>query len=267
MKLRSGQRSNGLVSWATACFVAACLPALAVPRPAISANDSDNMSPRAQVQQGKADLAAGRVDKAIAVLSKAAKKLGTAPGSCDCHYNLGKAYCMKARQQKKAVPTEALSTFRSAKTELRTAIRVGKGNVISVQANDFLMSNLPPEIIAPRTGAGTEEIATKLGLATPQAPGQAAKAKVYEFYATWCDPCSQLKQVIAKVMKDHADELELKSFDVDDSASQEILDQYEVSPIPTIIYLTPDMRVVGYSIGFNDQKNVEKQLAKILKQS
>lgn len=220
-------------------------------------------TPREQVKRGKELLAKGHVDAAIGELSKAAKTLGTRPGSCDCHYNLGKAYCTKAKLQK--VTGESKANFLNAKKELRTAVRVGRGNVISLQANDYLMANLPPSLIAPKTGDGTETIAHSLGLTVDdRGGGPKPKAKVFEFYADWCDPCRQLKLVIAKVMNQYGDRIELKSFNVDDDEAQRVIDEYEVSPIPTIIYLSPDSKVMGYSIGNTEEQNVEKQIEKIL---
>lgn len=216
-------------------------------------------SPQALVKQGKAEIEKKNYDAAISVLSKAAKTLGTAPGSCECHLNLGKAMCYRARKNKNQ------AELLSAKKELRTAIRVGKGNVISKQANDFMMANLPPELLIPKSGVGTELIAAKLGLrSTDRGVGASAKPRIFEFYADWCEPCKLLEPVMAKIKDEHGDQIEVVRINVDDKNNAEMLDQYDVSPIPTVIFLNPDGQVVGYSIGYAGEKTVQKELQKLL---
>src|SRR4051812_40462376 len=91
-------------------------------------------SPQDQVAQGKAELAKGQVNQAIVLFSKAAKTLGIAPGSCECHLCLGKALCQKAKAEKTSNAQASMTDLLASKKELRTAIRVGKGNAISKQA-------------------------------------------------------------------------------------------------------------------------------------
>jgi thiol-disulfide isomerase/thioredoxin len=213
---------------------------------------------------GKAELQKGKIDSAISILSKAAKILGTAPCSCDCHFNLGKALCAKAKQDKS--PDSSKSEFLSAKKELRTAIRVGRGNVISKQANDFLMANLPKELISPKTGEGTEMIAARLGLRSGErgVGGEPPKAKVYEFYAAWCAPCQQLSKDLNKIKQQYGTQVEFQTIDVDDTNNADIVEQFDVSPIPTVIYMNQDGQVVGYSIGYSGEESIQKNLQKIL---
>lgn len=224
-----------------------------------------NAGAQAQVAQGKAELAKGRIDKAIEILSKAAKTLGTAAGSCECHLCLGKALCARAKAEKTASNANSMTDYLAAKKELRTAIRVGKGNSISRQANDFLTTNLPKEILNPRSGDGTEMIAARLGLrGHDRGSGGAAKARVFEFYADWCEPCKKMKPVIAQMKQKYGDQFDVMSVNVDDNNNAEIVDAYDVSPIPTMIFINPDGQVVGYSVGFAGEKNVEKELQKAM---
>ena len=94
-----------------------------------------------------------------------------------------------------------------------------------------------------------------------------SKPKVFEFYADWCEPCKLLKPVMDKAKADYGDQVEFVSYNVDDQKNAQFIDQYEVSPIPTIIFLTSDNQVVSYSIGFAGEKNVQKNLEKILPSS
>jgi thiol-disulfide isomerase/thioredoxin len=218
-------------------------------------------APNAQalVKQGKVELEKQNYDGAIGVLSKAAKELGTAPGSCECHLNLGKAICLKAKK------TKNNAGLLAAKKELRIAIRVGRGNVMSKQANDFMMANLPAELLTPKVGDGTEMIAAKLGLrGADRGVGGVTKPRIFEFYADWCEPCKLLEPVMAKIKTDYGDQIEVARINVDDKNNAEMMDQYDVSPIPTVIYLNPEGQVVGYSIGYAGEKTVQKEVQKLL---
>jgi thioredoxin 1 len=216
-------------------------------------------SPQAQVTQAKAELGKGSLDSAIQLFTKATKSLGTTPGSCDAHFGLGKALCSRAKKTKNNADMIA------AKRELRTAIRVGKGNAISKQANDYMMANIPKEMLSPKFGEGTEFIAAKLGLrSSDRGVGGASKPKVFEFYADWCEPCKMLKPVIAKMREEYGDQVEIASINVDDKNNAEMLEQYDVSPIPTVIFMNPDGQVVGYSIGFAGERTVQKEMQKLV---
>lgn len=222
-------------------------------------------STQVQVAQGKAELAKGKFDKAIEILSKAAKTLGTAPGSCECHLCLGKALCAKAKSEKTAGNSASMTDYLAAKKELRTAIRVGKGNIISKQANEFLTANLPREILHPRSGDGTEMIAARLGLrGHDRGSGGVAKARIFEFYADWCEPCKKMKPAIAQMKQKYGDKFDVMSVNVDDANNAEIVDAYDVSPIPTMIFINQDGQVCGYSVGFAGEQNLEKELQKAM---
>ena len=249
-------------TWKSLTVLAAMSLAAQLPAPAGFAAPTPSI--QAQVIEGKSELAKGRIDNAIQILSKAAKTLGETPGSCDCHFNLGKAYCQKAKAQKTDAD-KAKTSYLSAKKELRTAVRVGKGNIVAKQANEYLLTNLPTELVSPKAGEGTEMIAARLGLrGADRGINGIPKGTVFEFYADWCEPCKQLKPVLAKIKEQYGDQVEVQSINVDDKANAEIVDQYDVSPIPTVIFMNPDGQVTGYSIGYAGEKNVQKELQKIL---
>ncbi|HEY9789635.1 MAG TPA: thioredoxin domain-containing protein [Candidatus Obscuribacterales bacterium] len=229
----------------------------------IAANSCANVD--AQVAQGKLQLKQGKLDNAISTLSKAAQVLGTKPGSCDCHYNLGMALCKKAKVDL-TDKSKSTTEFLSAKKELRTAVRVGQGNAIAKAANQYMMSNVPQVYLSPKNGEGTEMIAARLGLRSSDrgVGGAPARGKVFEFYADWCEPCKELKPVLAKVKQEYGDQVDVQSINVDDKNNAELVDQYDVSPIPTVIFMNPDGQVVGYSVGYAGEKSVEKEIQKIL---
>lgn len=158
---------------------------------------------------------------------------------------------------------EQLSLYKRGVNELRLAIRKGKGSPNAMAANQYLMS-LPKHVVAPRTDSDTPLIAATHGIAGLNRGGDAAKPKVLEFYAAWCQPCKMLKPLIEKAKTEYADKVEFVSYNVDDPKTEKLIEDYEVSPIPTLIFLAADNQVVSYSIGFSGETGIKAGLKKIL---
>lgn len=150
-----------------------------------------------------------------------------------------------------------------AREQLRLAVRLGKGSPEAQRANHALMS-LPHALVKPKTGAETRMIASMLGLGRTRGAGGAARPTVIDFYASWCQPCKQLDGVMGRLLKDsYSDKVKYMRVDVDDPNSQALLDQYEVSPIPTVVFLNSEGEVVSYSVGFSGEHAVRDGLSKI----
>lgn len=152
--------------------------------------------------------------------------------------------------------------FARAKVELRTAIRLGKGSLVSQKANTALLT-LPKSFVKPKTGAETRMIAAMLGLGRTRGL-EGSKPTVIDFSAKWCQPCKQLDGVIGKLKTDYGDKVAFMRVDVDDPNSQALLDQYEVSPIPTVVFLNTEGEVVNYSVGYSGENSVKDGISKIL---
>lgn len=152
--------------------------------------------------------------------------------------------------------------FARAKVELRTAIRLGKGSAVSQKANTALLT-LPKSFVKPKTGAETRMIASMLGLGRTRGL-EGSKPTVIDFSAKWCQPCKQLDGVIGKLKTDYGDKVAFMRVDVDDPNSQALLDQYEVSPIPTVVFLNTEGEVVNYSVGYSGENSVKDGISKIL---
>jgi thioredoxin-like negative regulator of GroEL len=172
--------------------------------------------------------------------------------TCDCYLCLGKAYCLQ-------------KDYVKARNAFRRAIRLGRGNPVARQANQIMMASIPSAYLKPKTGEGTELIASMLGVdGRSRGLGEVSKPKVFEFYADWCEPCKKLKPLMEKARAEFGGQVEFVSYNVDDARNEQFMDQYEVSPIPTVIYLTPDNKVVSYSIGYSGEQSLQKGLQQIL---
>ncbi len=230
---------------------------------ALAANTAAGSSGVTTITAGKALLSTGKYADAITLLKRTADKVGQGPDSCQYRLLLGQAYCKRAASLK-AAGKDASADYLNGRAQLRQAIRAGHGNAVARQANQFMLASLPAEYLKPRLGEGTEMIAAMLGVHGRDRGTGVSRPKVFEFYADWCEPCKMLKPVIEKVKAQYGEQVEFVSYNVDDVKNEQFIDRYEVSPIPTVIFLSPDNQVVGYSIGFSGEKSVEKEIQKIL---
>ena len=61
---------------------------------------------------------------------------------------------------------------------------------------------------------------------------------VIDFNATWCGPCRQFAPIFHKVAEEYAGRARFYSVDTDEHPQLAAL--YEVTGIPTVVYLKPD---------------------------
>jgi thioredoxin 1 len=59
--------------------------------------------------------------------------------------------------------------------------------------------------------------------------------KLWDFWATWCPPCKQLKPTIEALEKEYAGKIEIKSIDVDQN--KDLAQKFKVQAIPTLVFL------------------------------
>jgi thioredoxin 1 len=76
--------------------------------------------------------------------------------------------------------------------------------------------------------------------APPQPKTEAAVAntnlpKLWDFWATWCPPCKQLKPTIEALEKEYEGKIEIKSIDSDQN--KDLAQKFGIQAIPTLVFL------------------------------
>ncbi len=171
--------------------------------------------------------------------------LKSQPGNAQAHYQLGQAYVQ-------------LKKYTLAKDELRKAIRLGHGDTFSVKAN-ALLATMPAHLIAPKQKMAEARVkghrVAAAGLTRP---------RILSFYATWAEPCKQLRADLDKAKNEFGEQVEIYTIDVDDPKNEKIIDQYDVSPIPTVVFLDQGGKVIDYFVGYSGANDLESSIKKLL---
>ncbi len=158
-------------------------------------------------------------------------------------------------QLKTGHPVKARDNVRKAFAIARASKDADKAR----QANDLLL-NLPPEIVGPVLHRNANAQARRF-------PGMSpieGTYKVLIFSAKWCEPCKDLDPIIKEAKSRFGKKVEFIVLDVDDPSSQELVEKYRISPIPTMIFLRPNGEVADYSVGFSGVSGMIKGIAKML---
>ena len=73
-----------------------------------------------------------------------------------------------------------------------------------------------------------------------------------DFYTNWCGPCRMLAPVLEKIEN-------IKVFKVDASKNPNLSSEYNISAVPTLIYMK-DGVVLDKTMGFMTQEQIQKKV-------
>ncbi len=159
-----------------------------------------------------------------------------------------------------------------ARQHLTKALKEGNGSAVSAEANKQLLM-LPQAMVAPKMGAETQAIAGKydtLLQSLPNVDGTAktnngaTKPTVLCFSATWCEPCQKLDTALAKQIAAYGNKINFVTVNIDDPKNAALVEEYGVSPVPTLLFLDKNSQVVSYLIGFSDESTLNQAINKLL---
>jgi thioredoxin 1 len=170
------------------------------------------------------------------------------PTNGQAHLLLGQAYLN-------------VKKYKQAKDELRQVIRLEHGTDLAIDANNLLLK-MPAQSVAPKKF----QMQAKIHGRAIAAAG-IARPTILSFYAKWADPCKQLQVDLDKAKHEFGEQIEVSSVDVDDPKNQQLIDQYEVSPIPTVIFLDDKGKVINFLVGYSDAAELESNIKKVLNKS
>jgi thioredoxin 1 len=71
--------------------------------------------------------------------------------------------------------------------------------------------------------------------------------KLWDFWATWCPPCKELKPTIEALATEYAGKIEIKSIDIDQN--KEMSDKYGIQAVPTLVFLDKDGKELSRIVG------------------
>lgn len=79
---------------------------------------------------------------------------------------------------------------------------------------------------------------------------QTGKPVIVDFWAPWCGPCRMTKPILEKLAQEYAGTVDFLPINADDS--REVLEQFHVSGIPTVMALR-DGKIVGRVTGSQNE--------------
>ena len=107
---------------------------------------------------------------------------------------------------------------------------------------------------APKPTSGPATQSPAQTQAQPQAQAQTNLPKLWDFWATWCPPCKQLKPTIEALEKEYEGKIEIKSIDVDQN--KDLAQKFKVEAIPTLVFLDAKGNELSRIVGLTQKDTI-----------
>lgn len=90
------------------------------------------------------------------------------------------------------------------------------------------------------------------------ASAQKGKMVIIDFYATWCGPCKAMTPVMNLMEEKYGNKFEFKKVDFD--KNQDLVQQYNIEAVPTLVVLSPENKVITTIVGYRDADELSEIL-------
>ena len=124
----------------------------------------------------------------------------------------------------------------------------------------FVLALLVVAGCAPKPTSGPAAQSQAQAQTQPQAQAQAQPysptnlPKLWDFWATWCPPCKELKPTIEALEKEYEGKIEIRSINVDEN--KELAQKFEVKAIPTLVFLDAKGNELSRIVGLTQKDTI-----------
>jgi len=88
---------------------------------------------------------------------------------------------------------------------------------------------------------------------------------VLKFTATWCGPCRVVAPILEELEKEYKDnEKKVLFFEIDSTNDRELVNEFEVKAVPTLIFFNKGERVGKLVTGVRKKENYEEMIKGVL---
>lgn len=154
-----------------------------------------------------------------------------------------------------------LGDAKLAEEHLLKVVDAGRGSHYAQDA-ELLLCTLPSSEIKPDDSVTLS--ADDLKFITHQQALDNPKPSVVMFYANWIVGCEQVRDSLEYAVSKFGNRVNFVRVDADIPENKRILELYKVRPIPTVIYLSADNKVVGYTFGFPGQDAIDTRIRSLM---
>ncbi len=84
------------------------------------------------------------------------------------------------------------------------------------------------------------------------------KPTVFEFYADWCEACKEMAPDIVEAEKVNSNKIDLVLLNVDNPRWFDLIDKYDVTGIPKLIFFDDKGQLRGFSLGVRKYSELDE---------